>query len=87
MLAAVEQSVQDARDSEVPGTKQVTQEIMGESAIKLDVLPSQVLANKILEHANEVIALLAQQSCFKIGQDREPAAPVEQCRVWLSALR
>ena len=53
-------------------TKEVIQEIMREPAIMLDIIPSNVLAHKILENAQAVIASLAEKSYFKIGQTVNP---------------
>eukprot|EP00439_Symbiodinium_sp_Y106_P006145 s11247_g1.t1 len=39
--------------AELPRTKGVIQDIMAEPALKLDLLPSQTLASKILERAHE----------------------------------
>ncbi|CAE7848651.1 cpt, partial [Symbiodinium sp. KB8] len=52
--------------AELPRMKGVIQDIMAEPALKLDLLPSQTLASKILERAHIVIRGLPDNCCFKI---------------------
>ena len=59
--------------AELPRTKGVIQDIMAEPALKLDLLPSQTLASKILERAHVVIRGLPDNCCFKIGLTSNPA--------------
>ena len=58
--------------AELPRLKGLIQDIMAEPCLKLDLLPSQTLASKILERANLVIRGLASNSCFKIGLTSNP---------------
>lgn len=59
-------------EAELPRLKGLIQDIMAEPCLKLDLLPSQTLASKILERANLVIRGLASNSCFKIGLTSNP---------------
>ncbi|CAE7260691.1 cpt [Symbiodinium sp. CCMP2592] len=58
--------------AELPRLKGLIQDIMAEPCLKLDLLPSQSLASKILERANLVIRGLASSSYFKIGLTSNP---------------
>ncbi|CAE7360270.1 cpt [Symbiodinium microadriaticum] len=59
--------------AELPRMKGVIQDIMAQPALKLDLLPSQTLASKILERAHIVIRGLPDNCCFKIGLTSNPA--------------
>ena len=58
--------------AELPRMKGVIQDIMAQPALKLDLLPSQTLASKILERAHIVIRGLPDNCCFKIGLTSNP---------------
>ena len=47
--------------------------IMADPDIRLSFLPCNLLANRVLQHANAVVAGLPADCCFKIGQTVDPA--------------
>ena len=47
--------------------------IMADPDIRLSFLPCNLLDNRVLQHANAVVAGLPADCCFKIGQTVDPA--------------
>ena len=56
----------------LPGLSAVMNEVLAHPCIKLEVLPTTVLASKLLNHANNLIRAVPVESKFKIGLTVHP---------------